>query len=396
MKPAAVLLRRAGLAGLVLVLLGAFGWVLARTGPLAPIRVTTAQVEEGALAPELFGIGSVEARRSYLIGPTVAGRVLRVVVDVGDTVTAGQLLAEMDPVDLDERTAALDASVARAGSVAAGAEAQLRDARARRELATINARRYVELGASHFVSASVVEAKEQEQVSAQAGLQAADAGLAAARQDITRLRSERDGLAGQRRKLRLLAPAAGVVTARDAEPGSTVIAGQAVLRLIEPASLWLRVRIDQGRSSGLALGLPAQIVLRSNPGQAVPGKVVRVELVSDSVTEERAALVAFEAIPAGVSVGELAEVTLTQPAGPSGLLLPGASIKRQGGTTGVWLLDADGPRFVPVQIGSAGLDGRVRVSRGIKAGDRVIVHSEREIAAGSRIRVVESLPGAGS
>jgi HlyD family secretion protein len=68
-----------------------------------------------------------------------------------------------------------------------------------------------------------------------------------------------------------------VVTARDAEPGSTVIAGQAVLRLIEPASLWLRVRIDQGRSSGLAVGLPAQIVLRSNPGQAVPGKVVRVE-----------------------------------------------------------------------------------------------------------------------
>ena len=185
MKPAAVLLRRAGLAGLVLVLLGAFGWVLARTGPLAPIRVTTAQGEEGALAPELFGIGSVEARRSYLIGPTVAGRVLRVVVDVGDTVTAGQLLAEMDPVDLDERTAALDASVARAGSVAAGAEAQLRDARARRELATINARRYVELGASHFVSASVVEAKEQEQVSAQAGLQAADA--AKARRDLERL-----------------------------------------------------------------------------------------------------------------------------------------------------------------------------------------------------------------
>ena len=51
---------------------------------------------------------------------------------------------------------------------------------------------------------------------------------------------------------------------------------------------------------------------------------------------------------------------------------------------------------MPVQIGSAGLDGRVRVSRGLKAGDRVIVHSEREIAAGSRIRVVESLPGAGS
>jgi HlyD family secretion protein len=396
MKLTPVFLRRAGVSLLVLALLGAFGWVLARSGPLAPIRVTTVQVEEGTQALALFGIGTVEARRAYLIGPTVAGRVLRVGVDVGDAVTAGQVLAELDPVDLDERTAASQAAIARAGSLLVAAEAQLRDAQARREVATINARRYVELGGQRFVSTSAVEAKQQEQVSAQAATRAAQANLAGARQEISRLTAERDGLGQQRSKLRLVAPTNGIVSAREAEAGSTVVAGQAVLRLIEPASLWLRVRIDQGRSTGLVAGLPAQIVLRSNPGQPLPGKVVRVEPVSDSVTEERIALVAFDTLPENVSVGEMAEVTLTLPAGQPGLLVPNASIRHQGGTPGVWLNAADGPQFVPLQLGSASLDGQVRVTGGLHAGDRVIVHSDKDIAAGSRIRVVDSLVGPGS
>jgi HlyD family secretion protein len=396
MKLTRVFLRRAGVSVLVLALLGAFGWVLARSGPLAPIRVTTVKVEEGKQVLALFGIGTVEARRAYLIGPTVAGRVLRVGVDVGDPVTAGQVLAELDPVDLDERTAASQAAIARAGSLVLAAEAQLRDAQARREVATINARRYVELGGQRFVSTSAVEAKQQEQVSALAATRAAEANLAGARQEITRLTAERDGLGLQRSKLHLLAPASGIVSAREAEAGSTVIAGQAVLRLIEPASLWVRVRIDQGRSTGLVAGLPAQVVLRSNPGRPLAGKVVRVEPVSDSVTEERIALVAFDTLPANVSVGEMAEVTLPLPPGQPGLLVPNASIRHQGGTPGVWLNAAAGLQFVPLQLGSASLDGQLRVTGSLHAGDRVIVHSEKDIAAGSRIRVVDSLVGPGS
>jgi HlyD family secretion protein len=146
----------------------------------------------------------------------------------------------------------------------------------------------------------------------------------------------------------------------------------------------------------LAAGLPAQIVLRSNPGQPLPGKVVRVEPVSDSVTEERIALVAFDTLPAAMSVGEMAEVTLSLPAGQPGLLLPNASIRRQGGTPGVWRSAADGPQFVPLQLGSASLDGQVRVTGGLHAGDRVIVHSEKDITADSRIRIVDSLVGPGS
>ncbi len=69
--------------------------------PLAPIKVTLAQATEGSLSLAIFGIGTVEARRNWMVGPTVAGRVMSVKVDVGDAVKAGQLLAEMDPLDLD-------------------------------------------------------------------------------------------------------------------------------------------------------------------------------------------------------------------------------------------------------------------------------------------------------
>ncbi len=386
-------LRRLGLGLLGVLLIVALVYVVMRSGPLAPTRVTVTQATVGTLSPSLFGIGTVEARRAYLIGPTAAGRVSKVLVDVGDTVQTGQLLAEMDPVDLDERAAALEASIARAGSVIAAAQAQRRDAQARGELAAITARRYVELGAQNFMSAGAVEAKQQEQASAAAAVAAAEANLAATRQDSQRLAAERAGLRQQRDNVRLLAPADGVVISRDAETGSTVVAGQAVLRLIQPASLWIRVRLDQGRSAGLVEGLPASIVLRSNPGARLSGKVARVEATSDSITEERVALVSLDTLPANLSTGELAEVTLMLPATAAAVLLPNPAVQRQAEQVGVWRVEGGEPRFVPVRIGQSSLDGQVQVLEGLKAGDEVVVYSEKSLTAGSRIKVVDKLAG---
>lgn len=391
MKLPALLSRRLGLGLLGLLLVASLVYVVMRSGPLAPTRVTVTKAAEGTLAPALFGIGTVEARRAYLIGPTTAGRVRQVLVDVGDKVKAGQLLAEMDPIDLDERAAAIDASIARAGSAIAATQAQRKDAQAKKELAAINARRYVELGEKNFISAGAVEAKLQEQTSADAGVSSADANLAAARQDLQRLTAERAGLRQQRDNVRLVSPADGVVISRDAERGSTVVAGQAVLRVIEPASLWIRLRLDQGRSAGLAAGLRASIVLRSNPSVPLLGKVARVEATSDSVTEERVALVSFDALPVGLSMGELAEVTLSLPSTASAVLLPNASIKRQGDKLGVWQVDGSGLKFAPVRIGQSSLDGQVQVLEGLKAGDGVVVYSEKELTPASRIKVVDAL-----
>ncbi len=374
-----------------LLLLAALVFSVSRSGPLAPVLVTVVTAAEASITPALYGIGTVEARRSYLIGPTSAGRVLSVLVDAGDRVKAGQLLAEMDPVDLQQRVEALEASQARAASVSEAAQAQLADAQARRALAQSNARRYQELGQKNFVSPGVVEARQQELLSAEAQVRAAQANLAAAAQDLTRLQAERAALQQQRRNTRLLATQDGVVLSRDAEPGSTVVAGQAVLKLIDPASLWVKARFDQGRSAGLAPGLAAEIVLRSRPYSLLAGQVNRVELQGDSVTEERIAQISFDQPSPGLSVGELAEVTLRLPATPRALVLPNAAIRRHQGQAGVWLLEDQQLRYAPLRLGETSLDGQVRVLDGLQPGATVVVYSEKEIGAGSRIKVVPTL-----
>jgi HlyD family secretion protein len=387
--------RRLLLGGMALALVAALAYVALRTGPLAPVKVQVTEVKKGSVVPEIFGIGQVEARRSWLVGPTVAGRVLGVQVDVGEVVQPGQALAEMDPVDLDQRLAALDASIARAQSTQQAAGAQVNDAQARRALAAANLKRNQDLANQNFISAGALEARAQDMASANAGLQTAQANLGGSAMDIARLRAERAALAQQRGNLKLVAPAAAVVTARDAEAGTTVVAGQAVLRLMDPTSLWVKLRVDQGRSAGLAPGLVARIALRSRPGEALAGQVARVEALADSVTEERLAMVAFDALPSGVSVGEMAEVTLQLPATAESLLLPNAAVVQHEGATGVWRLKDGGLEFVPVKLGVQGLDGTVQALDGLNEGDTVVLYSQSALKPDARIAVVEQLAPAG-
>ncbi len=386
--------RRLTLIAVLLPLLGLFAYVILRAGPLAPVAVVAATVEQRAIAPALFGIGTVEARYTYRIGPTVAGRVKQVAVQVGERVRAGQVLGEMDPVDLEERIAAQQAAQMRARANAAAAEAQVQDITARRTYAAAQARRFEQLLLAHTVSEDLVEAKRQELQVTEASLLAARANLDAARQETARAQSEHAALLQQRANLRLLAPVDGLVIARGADPGTTVVAGQPVVELIDPASLWVHVRFDQLRAAGLRAGLPAQVVLRSQAMQPVAGHVLRIEPVADAVTEEFLAKVVFDTLPDTLPpIGELAEVTVAQPALAPTPVLPNAGVLRVDGRLGVWRIVNDALDFTPVTLGATDLDGRVQILDGVQAGDRVVVYSQRALAARHRIKQVERLPG---
>lgn len=391
MKRISPTLKKTVLGALALLVLAGVAYVFTQAGPLAPVQVTVTQAREAQFAPTLFGIGVVEARRSYAIGPTMAARVRAVTVDVGDAVKAGQLLAEMDPVDLEERVRALDASVSRAESVIAQAEAQYTDAQARRNIAKANALRNQDLARQNFISSSALEARLQEQASADAQSAAAAASVSAARQDLSRLRSERAALQQQRQNLKLLAPVGGVVIARDGEPGATALAGQAVVRMVEPTSLWIKTRFDQARSAGLEVGLRAEVVLRSSPGGVWPGKVARVEAMSDSITEERLAQIVLDGLPSSLSIGEMAEVTLQLPSIKPSIVIPGAAIKMQDGHSGVWRMHGGKITFAPVRKGASSPQGMVQILDGLRAGDTVVVYSQKELASTTRVRVVDSL-----
>jgi HlyD family secretion protein len=355
------------------------GYVALRTGPLAAVPVTLTTVENRAINPALFGIGTVQARYTYSIGPTVAGRVLRLHVHVGDRVKAGQLLGEMDPVDLGQRQSALDAALR-------GAQSQLLQAQAQRDFASSQAERYAQLLSARGTSQEVVDVKRQE-------LKVADTALTAARDAVNRARADAAGVGAQRGNLKLIAPADGLITARDADPGTTVVAGAPVIEMIDPDSLWIDTRFDQLSATGLASGQPASIVLRSRANQPLAGEVLRVDPLADSVTEETLAKIRFKHIPQPLPpIGELADVTVALPALPPRPTVPNASLQRIDGKLGVWRVAAGKLEFVPVKVLGSDLDGHVQVE-GLKAGERVVVYSQRSLGAHSNISIVDRIPG---
>lgn len=372
--------RTLAILAVIIPLLGILAFIALRSGPLAPVPVTVVTVEARSIAPALYGIGTVEARYTYMIGPTFAGRLKRLDVQVGDSVKAGQVLGEMDPVDLADRATSQDFALKRA-------KASLREAESRQAYAQVQAQRYEQLFAIRSTSEEILATKQQE-------LQIADAVQAVAREDLARARSDRDAVYEQLSNLRLVAPVDGIVAVRAFDPGTTIVAGQAVVELIEPTSLWINVRFDQISASGLVAGLPGRIVLRSRGGQPLEGRVLRLEPKADAVTEELLAKVTFATQPAVIPpIGELAEVTVDLPTLPAAPVIPNAAVRRVGDKIGVWQIVDGDLHFAPVKLGAADLDGNVQVREGVASGDRIVAYSEKALTARSRIHVVEQLAG---
>ena len=376
-------LRTLALIAVLAPLAALFVYVAFRSGPLAPVPITLARVESKPISPALFGIGTVEAQYTFKIGPTIPGRLERLDVEVGDYVSAGQVLGTMDLVDLDARMGAQAATEERAKTLLAEAETRLAYARTQ-------SRRYDQLYESRSTSEEITTTKRQE-------LQIAELGVKAAREELQRNRAERAALEAQRANLALIAPADGLVVARHIDPGTTVVAGQSVVDMIDPESLWVNVRFDQIHAAGIAVDLPAEIRLRSRGNSTHPGKVIRTELLADPVTEETLAKVAvYELTDPLLPIGELAEVTVALPTLPEGPVIPNAAIHRRNGNPGVWQVTDGMLHFTPVRLGASDLNGHVQVCEGLQAGDQIVVYSQKELRSRSRIKVVEQLPGVAS
>lgn len=366
------------LLAVVFVLFALFLYVALRAGPLAPIAVTTTKVESRSLAPALFGIGTVQARYTYKIGPTSAGRLKQIYVQVGDFVAAGQVLGEMDSVDLNDKLVAQQAAIRRA-------EAVVQQAEATQGFAQAQVKRYESLLASKNTSTESVAVKRQE-------LAVAKATLNAVKEDVLRLAAELKALHTHLENLKLIAPVAGLVVARNADLGTTLVAGQAVIEVIDPNSLWVHTRFDQVSATGLAANLPARITLRSQQANVLSGKVLRVEPLADAITEEMLAKVVFSVpMTALPPLGELAEVTVQLASLSAMTVIPNAAIRTLKGQRGVWKLTNEQLVFVPIILGRADLEGYVQVAEGLSVGDELILYSEKALTAASRLQIKPSL-----
>jgi RND family efflux transporter MFP subunit len=368
------------LALILVPLLIVFIYVGLRSGPLAPVDVVIKRIESQALHPALFGIGTIESRFTHKIGPTSAGRVQSISVDVGDEVKAGQVLGQIDPIDLVERMQAQDAAVKRA-------QASLIEAQAKSEFAQKQATRYEELFKVKSTSEEILSTKRQE-------LRLALAALGVAKGELGRVQAERQALEAQFNNLKLISPIDGIVILRAADAGSTIVAGQSVIEVIDLKNLWVNVRFDQINATGLGAGQPAQIELRSSRGKVLAGQVQRVEPLADSVTEETLAKISFDTLPVPPPpIGELAEVTVKLASEQTMPVIPNAAIRRDGEQIMVWRSNEGKLEKAPIKIGLSDLNGQVQVLKGLEVGDEIVVYSASSINANTNIRVVDQIKG---
>ncbi|ACV27442.1 efflux RND transporter periplasmic adaptor subunit [Kangiella koreensis] len=372
--------RTMALLAIMLPLALLFFYVILRSGPLSPILVTETKVTQASLSPALFGIGTVEARYRYKVGPTVPGRVKTLHVDIGEQVKKGQLLGVMDPVDLEERMQAQQSALMQA-------KAKLGEAQTRYQFAQDQFKRYQKLLAASSISEEQFDVKQQE-------LRITESALAAAKQELLRQEAEQKAMLAQQHNLELISPVDGIIVNRNAEQGTTVVAGQSVLEIINHSDIWINVRFDQIHATGLNAGLKAHIKLRSKSNQELPGEIYRVEPIADAVTEEFLAKVTFDHLPDPLpSIGELAEVTIELESLAASSVIPNAALKRIDGVLGVWKIVDGDLEYAPVSIGATDLDGLVEIKSGLSVGDSVVLHSEKALSPNSRIKLVESLVG---
>lgn len=243
--------------------------------------------------------GTVELTETDVAAP-VSARVRHVRVQEGDVVKQGDTLAALElttlPADIEQREARLRAAQAELRDLLAGsrsteivrAEAELAAAEAEAKRTADEARRYAELLKTGSVSESQVQAYEtaarvaaERRDAARAALQQLQEGarperITAARANVAAARAQLEAGRATQTDLVLVAPAAGVVLGRYAEPGELLAAGVPVVSLGDPARLWVRVYVGPTVLTGLRIGQPVKATIDGVPGKEFTGTIVQI------------------------------------------------------------------------------------------------------------------------
>lgn len=372
----------AALAVLVLLAAALGYWRFGRS-----VEVVTATARQGAVPSRVVGPGTLQARTSVAIASRVNATVVDVQVDVGHSVRKGQLLVTLDDRESSARLAAVKGQQTAVARNIESARATLAKAQAELELTRSRQRRDAELQKQGFVSQAVVDGSTAALLSAQAGIDAAKAGLAAREAEATTVAQEARAADVSLTYMRLLAPIDGMVIQRQAEPGSTVLTGSPILKLVDPATLWVAMRVDESVLGQIRVGQPAQIRLRS--GEALGGQVARIARQSDTATRELEVHVALDKAPQQFAVDQEADVSITT-GEQTGIVVPLTALtKDRSGQPGVLVVEDGRARFRTVTTGGAD-DQRMLVTAGLTEGETVVGNAAG-IRANQSVRTAQGL-----
>ena len=383
-----------------------------------PVAVTVAAVTTRDIAPAIQGVGTVETKVVVSVSSKITDRVVSVLVDQGDTIKTGQLLARLDDTQymagVNQAEASLRAAEAQLRDLLAGARpdeieqlrARLASASAARALAERDFQRTNELFGKELISAQDMDRARQTYDMATAAERDARHALDLALNNWARtdqieaaraqVHAAQSTLALAREKLAdtvIVSPLEGYVVSRDLEAGGVVNPGIPIFKIADPRTAWVTIYVDQRDTAGLAVGTPGDITLRSLPGQVFRGRVARVQREGDRVTEQLAVDVAFAERPPRLILGEQVEATIRPPTHSAAIALPLAAVVRRPNGSGALVVEDGRIRFKLVRFGVADPAGWIEVLQGVSAGEDVVVAPGRLAEAtneGRRVRVTRT------
>lgn len=368
-RPAQSLRRRAlSAGGTVLTLALAVGLVSAGTGLIAaraadtptetqtsatPVALAPLQVQPGYVV-EARLTGPIEAARSTDLGFEAGGTLLQILVDEGDRVREGQVLAR-----LDTRTLEAERSAQRAAVEAATAQ---------RDLAQLTADRQSQLAARDFASGQRRDEARFE--------------LAVAEAEIARSAAALEAIEVALSKSQIVAPYDGVITARVADDGARLSPGQVVLGLQDTRAL-VRVGLPEDLAAQVSTGAEIPVRLSSSTTMA---RLERLRPDLDPATRTRAALLALPADTTDAT-GTLAEITLVRAVQTPGAWVPLSALSE--GVDGLWtvfVLPAGQPRLSRVAVTLEHVAGDAAfVAGGLPDGARVVTAGTHRLSAGQLV-----------
>lgn len=347
------------IAGAVLVSLSACGPAEeVKTEPIRPVRVIA--VEENAGGQTVSLTGQIQAEEEAKLSFRVGGRMIERLVNVGDRVSAGQVVAR-----LEEEPARNALQTARANLAAATGE--LSKTRA-------DYGRQRELLAGGWTTRVRYDQALQALRVAQSGVDSAQAQLATAEDNLD--------------YTQLFADASGSVTARGAEPGEVVTAGQMIVRVAREGGRDAVFDVPERIKSTAPANPEVRVALASDPQVRAVGRIREVSPQADPVTRTFEVRVGLEDPPPAMRLGSTVVGTIEMTAG-SGMVIPGSALHRVDGQAAVWVVDPESSTVSlrPIEVDQFNL-ASVEVARGLASGEVVVTAGVQALRPGQQVRLL--------
>lgn len=375
------------LAVIVLLVLAGGAWFF--LGRARPVEVRTAPVvsmdSAGAGASVLDATGYVVARRIATVSAQITGRVEEVMIEEGQRVEQGQVLARLDPISADAERSLSQSQLASAQSQVNNVQAQL--TRAEAEAGRLDA-----LVAQQLVSRSQYDQQVADRDALRAQLETARRNVQVARDQLR--------ISGIGRDYTVVrAPFAGIVTAKSAQPGeivSPLSAGGGFTRtgigtIVDMDSLEVEVDVGEAYIGRVQPKMPVQATLNAYPDWKIPAEVIAIIPAADrgkATVKVRIALKLKDPriVPdMGVRVSFLEKEPPTQAQQPKGVRVANAAItERDGKPVAFAVSDDNTVRQRAIQPGIALAQDR-QVLSGLSAGETVVLEPPPELKEGTRV-----------